>query len=217
MLYLALNQWFITSAVVYSLKIFECPRAHSGNLLTPWSPSMSCLEVQAWVPDFKPQLYTPLERNVARLLQLYLTKSYFKSVCVLCVLCKSGGLSCCFVALLESHFGSHLKQLLLASFIWSLTYANQYLWWCLLPSQVWLSLAVKEVINLSESEVGVLNWIVSKGYVEWSGYVEPQCFELCSSIDNLFCLNWHCLLLSICGTHWSSRASWLKWKLLFSV
>lgn len=156
---------------------------------------------------------------MARLLQLYLTKSYFKSVCVFCANqgeTGSLGLSCCFGALLESHLGSHLKQLLLASFIWSLTYTNRYLWWCLLSSQVWLSLAVKEVMNLSESsillftlEVGVLNWIVSKGYVEWSCYVEPQCFELSSSIDNSFCLDWHCLLLSICGTHWSSRATWL--------
>lgn len=49
---------------------------------------MYYLVVQAWVPDFKPQLYIPPEGNVARLLQLYLTKSYLKSVCVLC---KSGG------------------------------------------------------------------------------------------------------------------------------
>lgn len=139
---------------------------------------------------------------------------------------RSLGLSCCFGALLESHLGSHLKQLRLASFVWSLTYANQYLRWCLLSSQVWLSLAVKEMMNLSESsillftlEVGVLNWIVSKGYVEWSCYVEPQCFELSSSIDNSFCLDWPSLLLSICGTHWSSRATWL-WNescLFFSV
>lgn len=196
MLYLALI------GGVQSLRIFECPKAHSGNLLTPWSPSTYYLEVHAWVSDFQPQLYSPPERNAARLLQLYLTKSYFKSVRA-CVLCRSGEVFSRTVlllgALLESHLGSHLKQLTLASFVWSLTYANQFLWWCLLSSQVWLSLAMKEVMNLSESsillfalEVGVLDWIVSKGYVEWSCFLEPQCFELFSSVDNAFCLDWHC-------------------------